>query len=318
MHRSINPTTIIKKPNIEEITSKIEKYKKIKQPPQNTDAWFEFRWHLLSASSMWKALGSVSSQNQLIYKKCCPRNTNQRHTNISSTLHHGHKYEPLSTMLYEFLYDTTIWEVGCMKHHTYDYIGASPDGINIKKGNDRYGRMLEIKNIVNREITGIPKEEYWIQMQIQMEVWDFDECDFLETRFKEYDNEEEFNNDGSCNRTSDNKMKGIMVCFFDNGEPVYTYSPLDLNDSNRDEWYEKCMEDNKEITWIRNIYWKLDQYSCVLVPRNRIWFQGALHQFKKIWDSILYERVNGYDHRKPKRIKKKVLTIDTETNNCKS
>ena len=45
--------------------------------------------------------------------------------------------------------------------------------------------MLEIKNIVNREINGIPKKEYWIQMQLQMEVCDLGECDFLETRFKE-------------------------------------------------------------------------------------------------------------------------------------
>ena len=58
--------------------------------------------------------------------------------------------------------------------------------------NDRYGRMLEIKNIVNRDITGIPKKAYWVQMQLQMEVCDLEECDFLETRFKEYDNEQAF------------------------------------------------------------------------------------------------------------------------------
>ena len=30
-------------------------------------------------------------------------------------------------------------------------------------------------------------------MQIQMEVWDLNECDFLETVFKEYETEEDFN-----------------------------------------------------------------------------------------------------------------------------
>jgi hypothetical protein len=45
--------------------------------------------------------------------------------------------------------------------------------------------MLEIKNIVNRDITGEPLHHYWIQMQVQMEVCDLDVCDFLETRFKE-------------------------------------------------------------------------------------------------------------------------------------
>jgi hypothetical protein len=42
--------------------------------------------------------------------------------------------------------------------------------------------MLEIKNVVSREITGIPKPEYYVQMQLQMEVCDLEECDFLETK----------------------------------------------------------------------------------------------------------------------------------------
>lgn len=37
------------------------------------------------------------------------------------------------------------------------FLGASPDGINIEPNSEKYGVMLEIKNIVNREITGIPK-----------------------------------------------------------------------------------------------------------------------------------------------------------------
>ena len=57
--------------------------------------------------------------------------------------------------------------------------------------------MLEIKNPTSREITGIPKEDYWIQMQLQMETCNLNECDFLETVFKEYETEEEFMADGT-------------------------------------------------------------------------------------------------------------------------
>ena len=39
-------------------------------------------------------------------------------------------------------------------------------------------------------------------MQCQMEVWDLEECDFLETVFKPYDNEEEFNINRSTKRFS--------------------------------------------------------------------------------------------------------------------
>jgi flagellin-specific chaperone FliS len=89
-------------------------------------------------------------------------------------------------MIYEHMYQTKIDDFGCIQHPENDFIGASPDGINIDLSNkERFGRMLEIKNIVNREITGIPKEEYWVQTQVQMETCNLDECDFVETRFKE-------------------------------------------------------------------------------------------------------------------------------------
>ena len=52
--------------------------------------------------------------------------------------------------------------------------------------------MIEIKNIYNRDINGIPSEDYWIQMQIQLEVCDLEYCDFLECKLKEYDDEEEY------------------------------------------------------------------------------------------------------------------------------
>ena len=74
----------------------------------------------------------------------------------------------------------------------------------------RYGRMLEIKNPFSRKITGIPKFEYWIQMQIQMETCDFNECDFLETKFVEYNSEQEFIEDGSFNLSADGKEKGVL------------------------------------------------------------------------------------------------------------
>ena len=56
------------------------------------------------------------------------------------------------------MYQTKIEEFGCIQHPKYNFIGASPDGINIEPNCNRFGRMLEIKNIVNREITGIPKQ----------------------------------------------------------------------------------------------------------------------------------------------------------------
>jgi len=312
--RSFQKTLIIKKPNVKHIENVLEKVKKKEQPEQRTDAWFDFRHNLLTASSIGHAIGSEAEKNKIIYDKCKPIDKNKfAGTNITSAFHNGHKYEPLSTMIYEKWYDTQIGEFGCIKHDKYNFIGASPDGINIKPGNDRYGRLLEIKNpCSDRKLNGIPKKIYWIQMQIQMEVWDLDECDFFETRFKEYSSEAEFNADGTFTETKDGKMKGILI-HFQGKEPVYKYAPVGIAKEEFDVWYDKEMEEKKdELNWIKNIYWYMDNYSCSLVVRNKPWFNTVLPLFQNVWNTILKERVSGYEHRKPKKRDKKtnVVKID--------
>ena len=59
------------------------------------------------------------------------------------------------------------------------------------------------------------------------------------------------------------------------------------------------------MTFIQKIYWYLEDYSCVLVPRNKQWFNAILTKISKIWEIILKERKTGYDHRKPKRHRQK-------------
>ena len=80
-----------------------------------------------------------------------------------------------------------------------------------------YGRMLEIKNPFSRVINGIPKDEYWIQMQMQLEVCDLDCCDFLETKFTEYESREAFDADGDFTESVTGDKKGIMMFFMNNG-----------------------------------------------------------------------------------------------------
>ena len=170
------------------LTHQIERLRAIIQPIQRTKEWYEFRYNLITASNLGKLFGSESLYNSLICEKCKPLDyaSSLGNCSVDSPMHWGTKYEPLTIMLYEKLYKTRIEDFGCIKHSTYPCIGASPDGINVDPESPLYGRMLEVKNIVNREITGIPSDMYWIQMQIQMETCDLNECDFIETQFKEY------------------------------------------------------------------------------------------------------------------------------------
>jgi putative phage-type endonuclease len=303
------------------IHNQIQHLQSIPQPKQKSQEWHDFRYNLITASNLSKALGSVAQQNSLIYEKCKPPDANmeKRFNNTESTMHWGVKYEPITLMIYEDTYSTKAADFGCIPHPNHSFIGASPDGINVDPANESlFGRMIEIKNIFNRDITGIPKEEYWVQCQIQMETCDLNECDFIETRFKEFESEDNFYSDTTS------EYKGIILYFVQrtlgygvdlsfsvpyNNSPVYIYLPLDiqLDKESIDAWIELQKQQNREVVLFKTIYWYLDELSCVLIQRNRRWFQSVLPRIKDTWDIILKERVSGYEHRAA--TKKKVADL---------
>jgi hypothetical protein len=350
--RSYPNTFIIEEPDFEFIDEQLTILRNKPQPPQKTKEWYDFRHNLITASNAYKAFESQTVKNQLIYEKCQPLNQNLFNdnedddyikevimVNTTTTLHWGQKYEPLSIIIYEHNFDTKIEDYGCIQHEKFLFLGASPDGINIEKNSPRYGRMLEIKNIVNREIDGIPKKEYWIQMQLQMEVCDLEECDFLETKFIEYDDFNTYKNDtleevfedeegteflNVC-LSKDNKMKGEIIYFHTKeGKPFYVYKPLDvIHPDDLVKWREDIVDyytnsPQFKYTYMKIIYWKLEQLSCVLVCRNRQWFNDNIKSLEEIWSIIEKERISGYEHRAPNRkIKKEYIDQNINSNGIK-
>ena len=303
------------------ITKIIAALRATPQPDQRTTEWYEFRYRYVTASSIWKAFFSESSRNQLICDKCKPLDAGKYTAggqSLESPMHWGHKYEPVSIQLYEEQFKTQVSDFGCLPHPTISFLAASPDGINTLANSPLYGRMLEVKNIVNREIDGIPKLEYWIQMQMQMEVCGLDESDFLETRFKEYADYDEFvnDNDGSMayNKSRLGELKGQIILFMKEGQqPFYVYAPLVnmLSKNTALLWEDSVMQEYADLTCVKNIYWRLDQLSCVLVKRNRLWCTAALPILEKLWIDIQHDKVHGFSHRLPQK-RTNILQIDTE------
>ena len=316
--RSYDTSFIRIEPNIDKISGKITDIENKPQPDQRTNEWYLFRHNLITASSAWKVFKSQSTINQLVVEKCKTIDvTKYDSVNTNTPMHHGNKYEEVSVMLYEYLYDTKVRDYGCIQHDTYKFLGASPDGINVDPNSHRYGRMLEIKNPTSREITGIPKEDYWIQMQLQMETCNLNECDFLETVFKEYETEEEFMADGTFTYNEEDQLKGMMIYFMKDGKPLYEYMPLHISKEEFSTWYEQMMEKHSTLTWIKDIYWRLEDYSCILVLRNKLWFQHAIPKIGDVWTTIEKEKVGGFDHRLPKkqnRASRSNSIIDNENN----
>lgn len=309
-----NPMLIINDMSDSEIESKLTWLKTFPNHPQRTANWYAQRHNLFSASNLWKLFGTQSQYNSLIYEKCNDVKKVEFEGDVltPNARNWGVKYEPVSVMVYEHKYDTIVnSNYGCIPHSSLP-IGASPDGINEKPQHPKYGRMLEIKNIYNREMNGIPSKEYWTQMQIQMETSRLEQCDFLETRFKEY-TREEFVED------SEHEYKGAIMFFIpkDGCEEVHStfiYVPLFPEDI--DKWMESKKEEMPSHVLYVTSYWYLDELCCSLVERNEYWFQATTERLKEGWETVLKERNDGFAHRAPqskKKTKIEELTVCTSS-----
>ena len=298
---------------VEILKHKIAFLKEQEQPEQKTKEWYQFRYNLITASNLWKVFGTESQVNSLIYEKCKPLQEISHDSLQSGPLFWGIKYEPVTVMIYEDMFHTKVDDFGCIKHGKYPFIGASPDGINVDETNIRFGRMVEIKNIYNREITGIPKKEYWIQMQLQMEVCKLETCDFVETRIKEFDDMEEY-----LDKREEYEYNGIVLEFLPKFKPCDLSSNEQVLNNNKkklfhmildnskskyeiEEIINKTKEDNENFYLLGVSYWYLDEFSCVLVKRNELWFKKSLSEIEKVWNIIEKERVDGYEHRASKK-----------------
>ena len=318
--RSYSTTFITKQKNTLKLTKQLNYLRNIPQPDQRTETWHKFRYNMITASNAYKAYGTPSKQNELICEKCKPLSLEYTKSRYTDTpFHWGTKFEPVSVIYYEYIYETKIEDFGCLPHPKYPYIGASPDGINVDPTSGLYGRMLEIKNPTTREITGIPKEEYWVQMQLQMEVCGLNHCDFLETKFSVYESKEAFDEDGDFYKSTDNQYKGIMVHFIVNDDNYYEYAPFQCSPEEYALWEENIMKKHENDTWLKQIYWRLDYVSCVLVTRNEKWFQHTRHHLENIWKIIEEERVTGkWIERKAKSTpRKRSNSMGSEEDNTK-
>lgn len=289
----------------DEIAVALERVNKFPVQTQRSVEWYAARTKRFSASNLWKLFGSPAQYNSLIYEKCKAVTFEKNNTSdllLPNPRNWGIRYEPITVLVYEHKHQTRInTNYGSIPHEVFP-VGASPDGIVCDSTSEKYGHMVEIKNIFNREIDGIPSEEYWIQMQTQMEVCRLEKCDFVETRFKEYASRDEYINDDSV------QYKGVIAFLIprhpEECEPQYEYMPLEITD---DKWWAENVSTQLHDTHIlyQKFYWYLDEYSCTEVERNDLWFRCATPKILEGWNTVIKEREEGYEHRAPQKRERK-------------
>ena len=232
----------------EKDTFQVTNLLKIQKIEQRTPEWYVTRDTMITASDWATAIGEghFNNKNDFIIKKC------GKGVAFTGNIYTewGVKYEPVATKLYELRNKVKIYEFGVLRHPTYSFLGASPDGITLK------GIMLEIKCPYSRKITGIVPRDYWIQVQGQLEVCDLTFCDFLECKIIEYSIEEYLEDT--------NTEKGAVLTYTVDGTNKYFYSDFNISKKEIDDW---CIEIRKKIPsdWKerRITFWKFDKIRCV-------------------------------------------------------
>jgi hypothetical protein len=159
------------------------------------------------------------------------------------------------------------------------------------------GYLLELKCPISRsfeEGSAIPNE-YYHQMQMQMECTKLNKCVYLETKFKHVSYSEWKDSD---------KKKG---CYAERpGEIVYC-------SENVEEWTSK-LEDR--LSWTVR-YWILEKTRSCIIDKDPQWITDHILEFQQTWNEVLEHRKNGtLPQEKQKGINHNINNLSTLCSEC--
>jgi putative phage-type endonuclease len=138
---------------------------------QRSEEWLELRENMITASDIASALGEnrYESIDAFVKKKVL----RTKWAGNAATAH-GTLLEPLVRDMYDQKTGRKSHEIGLVQHREYPWLGASPDGIT------EDGLLIEIKCPLTRKIEKKVPKYYWPQVQLQLEITDLEECDFIQ------------------------------------------------------------------------------------------------------------------------------------------
>ena len=256
---------------------------------QRSKEWYTARNGLITSSDHGQALGVGKFGNvRDVFVKKSGYEVVEFPSFIPS-LEWGVRYEPVATAVYEARLNTKVHEFGLLKHPKIPFYGASPDGITSQ------GVMLEIKCPFKRKIDGKVVDQYYYQMQGQLEVCDLDECDFLECAFHEYLDEVDFDQDWNASRTFSKSgcEKGIVIK--DNKTSSYIYSDNSPKKILKAWLKTHILDLNKKYgdgVDFDVFYYRLDTFHIQKVLRNKEFFKEKIIELGEVWNKVVEYRQN--------------------------
>jgi putative phage-type endonuclease len=140
---------------------------------QRSQEWLDLRDEMITASDIASAIGDnrYESVDAFIKKKVLKT----KWAGNAATAH-GTLLEPMVRDLYDARTGRKSHEIGLVRHREYHWLGASPDGVT------EDGLLIEIKCPLTRKIEPKVPKHYLPQVQLQLEITDLEECDFVQYR----------------------------------------------------------------------------------------------------------------------------------------
>lgn len=254
------------------------------QIEQRTEAWYLDAAGLLSASQFSTILKPGRTRALVVLQKAVaePPDVGNRRTVVSTAdlnpFTWGIRFEPIVKQIYEHLTHTKLTELGRLKHSTDPRLAASPDGLVIEGPLERLGRFVEFKAPVTRTILEKVPEEYMAQMQIQMEVGNVEECDYLEVKFHSQVGQKEGQ---PCPTDPLPAYYGVihLLTHKETDEPIrYDYSPLHAQE------HSSTLAEHEQVAEV--IPWWTNQWFLKTVGRSRAWFASVQPAIQSFWEDV--------------------------------
>jgi putative phage-type endonuclease len=260
------------------------------QTAQHSADWYSQRRNRLTASEFHQVL--TGSRERLLRSKVDPPAGDRPFMSPVALAQDdgemvatswGHRFEPIVRDIYELKYDAQVCDtLGRFTHRTYEWLSASPDGI-VTSG-QRAGRLIEIKSPKNRQPGTYVPAEYYVQMQLQMEVCDLDAVDFVEAQFlqfvifKDGTEREATLPDGWCGQIN---VYGILE---DQTSWTYKYSRPAKNRGD-------IVMPPSDLPLLESSLWTLKAWFPRTVLRNRTWWDTVgCPEAETFWAEVLSRR----------------------------
>jgi len=268
---------------LKEKQTKILELKAKPQIAQRSEEWFAHFGKTLTASEFSAILSPTKKRTDLVRSKSHPPTEciAFRHacpTDQLTPTGWGIRFEPVVKQILEHHDRCSIYEPGRLTHPTTSNLAASPDGIvEMSEDPQALGRLVEIKCPYSRKIGGEIPIDYWIQMQIQMEVTDLEECDYVECEFLSPKPGHEAPVMSGCLYTG---TLYLLKQDVPEGQPFvyqYLYGPIGSQDVPAiPAGY--CLEET--------IPWGLKAWHRKIVVRDRTWYAATVPWQTQFWKDV--------------------------------